>query len=128
MTVILPAGENSGFEGSAGTNTILEQYNNDETDNLLILHQKKPEWNEKVEAYTLSFKGRVTQSSVKNFQLAYRGHQDGTELSPDQEILALQFGKIGPDKFTMDVQWPLSISQAFGICLSSFDPKLACDG
>jgi hypothetical protein len=39
----------------------------------------------------------------------------------------MQFGRIGDNSFTMDVQRPMSIIQAFGIVLSSFDAKLACE-
>lgn len=43
------------------------------------------------------------------------------------ERIVLQFGKTSSSTFTMDVQWPLSPLQAFSICLSSFDQKLACE-
>lgn len=43
-----------------------------------------------------------------------------------QQVL-LQFGKVGNDMFTMDYRYPLSAFQAFAICLSSFDTKLACE-
>lgn len=39
----------------------------------------------------------------------------------------LQFGKVGRDMFTMDYRYPLSAFQAFSICLTSFDTKLACE-
>ncbi|CAD6261597.1 unnamed protein product [Miscanthus lutarioriparius] len=39
----------------------------------------------------------------------------------------LQFGKVGRDMFTMDYRYPLSAFQAFAICLTSFDTKLACE-
>lgn len=71
-----------------------------------------------VGAYVLNFSGRVTQASVKNFQL----------VSPDDhDTVVLQFGRTAKDTFTMDYQWPLSPLQAFAICLSSFDYKLACE-
>ena len=35
--------------------------------------------------------------------------------------------QVGEDTFSMDYQWPLSAVQAFGIALSSFDSKLACE-
>ena len=71
-----------------------------------------------VGAYVLNFNGRVTMASVKNFQL----------VSPDDhEAVLLQFGRTGKDVFTMDYQWPLSPLQAFSICMSSFDYKLACE-
>jgi tubby-related protein 1 len=66
----------------------------------------------------LNFNGRVTMASVKNFQL----------VSPDDdETVLLQFGRTDKDRFTMDIQWPLSPLAAFAITLSSFDYKLACE-
>ena len=38
--------------------------------------------------------------------------------------LCLQVGK---DKFSMDFQSPMSALQAFEVCLTSFDGKLACE-
>ena len=75
-------------------------------------------WNEQGGAYVLNFNGRVTMASVKNFQLV---------PPEDQEAVLLQFGRVGKDLFTMDYQHPLSPFQAFAICLSSFDSKLACE-
>lgn len=45
----------------------------------------------------------------------------------DLERVMLQFGKVGKDTFTMDFQHPMSALQAFAICLTSFDNKLACE-
>jgi tubby-related protein 1 len=44
-----------------------------------------------------------------------------------EEYIILQFGRIGEDVFTLDVQYPMSILQGFGVALSSFDAKLACE-
>jgi hypothetical protein len=38
----------------------------------------------------------------------------------------LLFGRVGDDIFNVDIQYPLSPLQAFGIILSSFDYKIAC--
>lgn len=43
------------------------------------------------------------------------------------DYLVLQFGRVAPNIFTMDFQYPLCPLQAFAICLSSFDGKLACN-
>ena len=73
---------------------------------------KPPKWNEQVGAYVLNFNGRVTQASVKNFQL----------VSPDDlDTVVLQSGRTAKDNFTMDFQWPLSPLQAFSICCSALD-------
>jgi tubby-related protein 1 len=57
-------------------------------------------------------------ASVKNFQLCTRD-DDGKQI--------MQFGRVGDDEFNLDVQWPMSLLQAFSIALSSFDSKLGCD-
>jgi hypothetical protein len=46
---------------------------------------------------------------------------------PEHENIILQFGKVGKDLFTMDYRYPISAFQAFAICLSSFDTKIACE-
>ena len=76
-----------------------------------------------VQCWCLNFRGRVTVASVKNFQLVEGG---GHNSDVDKPVL-LQFGKIGKDTFTMDYRYPLSAFQAFAICLSSFDTKVACE-
>ena len=82
-------------------------------------------WHEQLQCWCLNFRGRVTVASVKNFQLmaAFEQVQSGS----DHDKVLLQFGKIGKDTFTMDYRYPLSAFQAFAICLSSFDTKLACE-
>ena len=101
----------------------------------LILKNKAPRWHEQLQCWCLNFRGRVTVASVKNFQLIAAtqppppggpsGSQPTTQSEHDKIIL--QFGKVGKDMFTMDYRYPLSAFQAFAICLSSFDTKLACE-
>lgn len=43
------------------------------------------------------------------------------------DYIVLQFGRVASDVFTMDYRFPLCGLQAFAICLSSFDGKLACE-
>ncbi|KAJ0247528.1 Tubby-like F-box protein 10 [Hirschfeldia incana] len=99
----------------------------------LVLKNKQPRWHEQLQCWCLNFRGRVTVASVKNFQLvAVRQPQtQGTgapgAAHPEQDKVILQFGKVGKDMFTMDYRYPLSAFQAFAICLSSFDTKLACE-
>ncbi|XP_037675967.1 tubby-related protein 2 [Choloepus didactylus] len=85
---------------------------------LLLLQNKAPLWSDESGAYVLNFHGRVTRASVKNFQIVH---------SDDPDYLVLQFGRVAPDTFTMDFRFPLCPLQAFAICLSSFDGKLACE-
>ncbi|VFQ59071.1 unnamed protein product [Cuscuta campestris] len=101
----------------------------------LVLKNKAPRWHEQLQCWCLNFRGRVTVASVKNFQLIAATGQPTTggptgsqpPPPPDQDKIILQFGKVGKDMFTMDYRYPLSAFQAFAICLSSFDTKLACE-
>uniref|UniRef100_A0A7S1SMQ6 Tubby C-terminal domain-containing protein n=1 Tax=Tetraselmis chuii TaxID=63592 RepID=A0A7S1SMQ6_9CHLO len=97
---------------------ILSSYKKGESDGLVVMKNKPPKWNESLGAYCLNFNGRVTHASVKNFQLVSEG---------DEDHVILQFGKVGKDTFTMDFAWPICATQAFSICLTSFDNKLACE-
>ncbi|KAH9621273.1 hypothetical protein KSS87_011539, partial [Heliosperma pusillum] len=90
----------------------------------LILKNKSPRWHEQLQCWCLNFHGRVTVASVKNFQLV-ASPEDGPP-GPEHEKVVLQFGKVGKDVFTMDYCYPISAYQAFAICLSSFDTKIAC--
>lgn len=99
----------------------------------LVLKNKSPRWHEQLQCWCLNFRGRVTIASVKNFQLiAAAAPAAGTSQPPqapppEHDKVILQFGKVGKDMFTMDYRYPLSAFQAFAICLSSFDTKLACE-
>lgn len=44
----------------------------------------------------------------------------------ENEII-LQFGKINEETYIMDFQYPLSILQAFAICVSSLASKKVCE-
>ncbi|EGT46067.1 hypothetical protein CAEBREN_02834 [Caenorhabditis brenneri] len=98
--------------------TLLERYRLNELDSLKVLCNKSPQWNDDSQSYVLNFHGRVTQASVKNFQIIHAS-------SP--EYIVMQFGRISDDEFTMDFRYPLSAVQAFGIAMTSFHGKLACE-
>ena len=106
----------------------------------VLCKNKSPRWHEQLQCWCLNFRGRVTVASVKNFQLiastppaavAPTGTgptpSQPTQSSSDPDKIILQFGKVGKDMFTMDYRYPLSAFQAFAICLTSFDTKLACE-
>nr|XP_060636461.1 tubby-related protein 3-like isoform X1 [Anolis sagrei ordinatus] len=122
MTVIIPGintdNERICIRPKNEHETLLTRYQNRNMQNLIKLQNKMPAWNEETQSYVLNFHGRVTQASVKNFQII-------AEDNPD--YIVLQFGRVAPNVFTMDYQFPLCALQAFAICLSSFDGKLACE-
>ncbi|KAK9015629.1 hypothetical protein V6N11_006728 [Hibiscus sabdariffa] len=95
-------------------------------DGMLALRNKAPRWHEQLQCWCLNFNGRVTVASVKNFQLV-ASVENVTAGQEQHENVILQFGKVGKDIFTMDYQYPISAFQAFAICLSSFDTKIACE-
>ncbi|XP_040592076.1 tubby-related protein 2 isoform X2 [Mesocricetus auratus] len=122
MTVVLP-GIDSGkqrirVQPQNDQDSILSRLQKGARNGLLLLQNKAPSWSDESGAYVLNFHGRVTRASVKNFQIVH-------PEEPDH--LVLQFGRVAPNIFTMDFRYPLCPLQAFAICLSSFDGKLACE-
>uniref|UniRef100_A0A8B9F7R1 Tubby-like protein n=1 Tax=Amazona collaria TaxID=241587 RepID=A0A8B9F7R1_9PSIT len=98
--------------------TLLARWQNKNTESVIELHNKTPVWNDDTQSYVLNFHGRVTQASVKNFQIIHDN---------DPEYIVMQFGRVAEDVFTMDYNYPMCALQAFAIALSSFDSKLACE-
>jgi len=95
------------LQKSGTANQLIDTYNN-----------KPPKWNDQIGAYVLNFNKRVTEASVKNFQLI---------SATDPETVYLQFGRVGKEVFNLDFRYPISPFQAFAMCLSSFDYKLGCE-
>ncbi|XP_022238823.1 tubby protein-like [Limulus polyphemus] len=122
MTVILPAmtSEHKRVEMQpiSESDSLIERWRNKNMENLLDLHNKTPVWNDDTQSYVLNFHGRVTQASVKNFQIVHDN---------DVDYIVMQFGRVAEDVFTMDYSFPMCALQAFAIALSSFDSKLACE-
>ncbi|XP_073203567.1 tubby protein homolog isoform X5 [Lepidochelys kempii] len=98
--------------------TLLARWQNKNTESIIELHNKTPVWNDDTQSYVLNFHGRVTQASVKNFQIIHDN---------DPDYIVMQFGRVAEDVFTMDYNYPMCALQAFAIALSSFDSKLACE-
>ncbi|XP_076152614.1 tubby-related protein 3 isoform X2 [Alosa pseudoharengus] len=122
MTVIIP-GMNMNFERipvrpTSEQDTLLGKWQGHALDNLIELHNKAPVWNDDTQSYVLNFHGRVTQASVKNFQIVHDN---------DPDYIVMQFGRVAEDVFTLDFNYPMCALQAFAIGLSSFDSKLACE-
>lgn len=68
----------------------------------------------KTDASDINFQDRPLLKSTKNFLLV--------ESKKSQKVL-LQFGRAGQNTFNMDVCYPLSLFQAFSICLTTFDKQ-----
>lgn len=122
MTVVIP-GMNMDHERvelrpTNDNDGIVNRWKRKQMENLVELHNKTPVWNEDTQSYVLNFHGRVTQASVKNFQIVHDN---------DVDYIVMQFGRVAEDVFTMDFRYPMCAMQAFAIALSSFDSKLACE-
>ncbi|XP_063077199.1 tubby-related protein 3 [Engraulis encrasicolus] len=122
MTVVIPGMKDNDervcIRPKTDLETLLTRHDNSNTDNLVTLLNKSPTWNEQTQSYVLNFHGRVTQASVKNFQIV---HPDNVDY------IVMQFGRVAEDVFSMDYSFPMCALQAFAITLSSFDGKLACE-
>ncbi|KAJ3134687.1 hypothetical protein HK100_003408 [Physocladia obscura] len=122
MTVILPAMASRGKrrqlvpENEKDTLLLRSRRGNDK--DIHVMYNKTPQWNPETESFVLNFNTRVTMASVKNFQIVH---------DHDLDYIMMQFGRIGADRFTMDYKYPMTAVQAFGIALTSFDAKLACE-
>ncbi|XP_037804882.1 tubby protein homolog [Penaeus monodon] len=122
MTVVLPGmtadHQRVEFRASGEHDSLIDRWKSKNMDQLIELCNKTPVWNDDTQSYVLNFHGRVTQASVKNFQIVHES---------DVEYIIMQFGRVAEDVFTMDYRYPMCALQAFGIALSSFDSKLACE-
>ncbi|XP_029455831.1 tubby-related protein 3 isoform X2 [Rhinatrema bivittatum] len=122
MTVIIPGmnlnHERTPFSPQNEHETLLSKWQNKNMEHIIELHNKAPVWNDDTQSYVLNFHGRVTQASVKNFQIVHDN---------DPDYIVMQFGRVAEDVFTLDFNYPMCALQAFAIGLSSFDSKLACE-
>ncbi len=122
MTVILPGmsadGRRVDFKAISEHDGLIERYKSKNMEGVIALYNKTPVWSDETQSYVLNFHGRVTQASVKNFQIVHDN---------DVDYIVMQFGRVAEDVFTMDYRYPMCALQAFGVVLSSFDSKLACE-
>ena len=120
----LPGGgwQSTSTDGSDGLSSSLELAKQrgtlplDLEGRVAVLCTKQPKYDELVKAHTLDFNGRVTETSVKNFQLVAWERKGGD--------LLMQFGKMSSDTFALDFAYPLTVHTAFAIALASIDTKL----
>ncbi|KAH3761079.1 tubby protein-like [Pelomyxa schiedti] len=115
LCVLIPKIGHTAGSGS----TLLQQFKEGHTDNLLQFQNVPPVWDAVHGTYTLDFHNRATRVSVKNFQLR--------EAPPGDETVKLQLGRMGDDLFSLDFGYPFTPCQAFGIAISALGFKLALD-
>lgn len=115
---VTPSGLATVWQPDSEANGMEAKITEKNLDKIFRLKNKIPKWDDAHGGHVLNFHGRVTESSVKNFQLCC------VDID-DQEEVVLQFGRVGKNKFTMDLRFPLSPLQAFGICVACLDGKIA---
>ncbi|EQC37630.1 hypothetical protein SDRG_05223 [Saprolegnia diclina VS20] len=112
-----------------------------EADKFICMHKRETQY-DPLSSCIVDFRSRATCVSVKNFQMVhsqpldqdryrdayiaahagYHYDDEGTVSVPQEHVL-LQMGRVGQNCFNMDFQYPLSMLQAFAICISRFDSK-----
>lgn len=98
-----------------GPRELVAECSNPETGQRLHFVNRIPKWDPITKQHTLKFYNRAKQSSVKNFLLV----QDGAMYQDLPHNLL--HGKRGKDEFSLDVRYPLSLHQALGVALCSFE-------
>ena len=54
---------------------MIERFKAGKNEEMIVLHNKPPMWSEETQSFVLNFRGRVTQASVKNFQIIHEGNR-----------------------------------------------------
>lgn len=97
--------------------------------NSIMFKTKEPAFDPLASCYRLNFHGRVTQPSIKNFQLIRNVRTQPTNVSlhltkngqiptdVDNDEVVCQFGRIDQDRFHLDFRRPFNALQAFCVAL-----------
>ena len=100
-----------------GSSSLYERSRSGQVDGLHVLQNQMPQWDPKLEAYTLPFYQRVVLPSKKNVHV----------VQPDApDTIVMLFGKRSKSRdgrlttFSLDFCRPVSTLAAFGIALTSF--------
>ena len=128
MKVIVPTVDDTGKRTELRPvherDSMLERYKAEaETDDLVVLKNKQPKWNDQVGAYVLNFNGRVKRASKKNFLLVGEKGNANMEEFPEDTVF-LRFGKMSKTRFSLDFRYPLSPVVALGIACTTFAKKM----
>jgi len=113
VTVIVP-NLTHGLEPGPG---LIERFERGQTNGLMVLRTRKPEWSEAKGSWTMDFHGRVVIASKKNFKIM-------NSMDERRGEWLMLFGKVTKDRFSLDYRPPLSVMQVAAIAASSFCDKL----
>ncbi len=102
--------------------------NEKQTKHVFIMHERTSKY-DPLSSCLVDFKSRANIASTKNAQFIESSPLDGpTAMSTDKEYesnFILQIGKTTEDCFNVDVRYPMTLLQAFAVCVSRFDAKLS---
>ncbi len=115
MTAIVP--DLSRNEPLVGPGGLVDRFERNQTNGLLLLRTRKPSWNTSTNSWTLDFHGRVKIASKKNFKIMNSIDEHNGEW-------LMLFGKVSKHRFSLDFRPPLSIMQVASIAASAFCDKL----
>jgi len=99
--------------------------NEKQTKHVFVMHERTSKY-DPLSSCLVDFKSRANIASTKNAQYIESSPQDAA-ASTDKEYeqsYILQIGKTTEDCFNVDVRYPLTLLQAFAICVSRFDAKI----
>ena len=109
LTAILPPDSD---QAAPEPDLLLQPYKACNRAQMAVLKNKSPQWREATKTTVLNVHGRVQLPSMKNLQVVH-------PLAVDDVLM--QFGRCGEDTFILDFKYPLTLLQAFGIALTSFN-------
>ena len=100
--------------------------NEKQTKHCFVMHERTSKY-DPLSSCLVDFKSRANIASTKNAQFIESSAQDAKMSLDDEykEPYILQFGKTTEDCFNVDVRYPLTLLQAFAICVSRFDAKMS---
>jgi hypothetical protein len=92
---------------------------------LFLMHERTSKY-DPLSACLVDFKGRANVPSVKNCQFVESGPQDAEAKDADQnKPVLIQMGKTTEDCFNVDVRYPVSLLQAFAVCVTRLDSSMS---
>jgi len=94
-----------------------------ESHDLLVFKSKEPEWDAEAETWRVNLGHRVTEGSLRNFALV-PDPEDPEMASEFGRHAYVRFGMVTKARYAFDFRSPLSVVQAFALCVTTFLDKL----
>lgn len=110
------------FSSKQENESLLSKWQNKNLENLIELHNKAPVWNDDTQSYVLNFHGRVTQASVKNFQIVHDNDRKslvenwgwGVIQTGKAQYISRGFGGVGHSSWRRETGWKKTAHNDWG--------------